>query len=182
MQLLSEDQAREWCETRGMDVQTGCPFAIRFRDAGAPSVRIAAPREGLGILSLTALLLAPWAAGPAEEAFPGGLVWLRDWDIWSEATERVGHALLRGVRAPHPRAGDVAGLPAHRLDAAEGTEARALLTLPLLFQWDAWLVPESADLAVFLSHDGFVRITAASPGAHDRVMECVRDGGWTILP
>ncbi|CAA9324925.1 MAG: hypothetical protein AVDCRST_MAG68-2031 [uncultured Gemmatimonadetes bacterium] len=60
-------------------------------------------------------------------------------------------------------------------------EAHSLLTLPLLFQWDAYLVPISASFVVFISHDGYIDVFAESSDEYNRLRDYFQTGGWSLM-
>jgi hypothetical protein len=68
--------------------------------------------------------------------FRGGLIWLVDWNIWSETTEAVGLAVLEAARIS-ANAPPVDAAPAQLFDPGEMLGAQIALGLPLLFGWDA---------------------------------------------
>jgi hypothetical protein len=112
-----------------------------------------------------------------ENAFGGALVWLTDWDIWSETIERVGLELLRGVRNSDNA---VRETPAHLFEPSEQVGTHVLLSLIMLFQWDAFLIPPVGRTIVRASHDGYVEISANSPEDMTFLKAWFEDGQWAV--
>lgn len=65
------------------------------------------------------------------------------------------------------------------MNAGEIAAAHSLLILSLIFQWDAYYVPGSKQFLAFVSHDGFVEITAGSAAFHQRLYNRFTRGGWS---
>jgi hypothetical protein len=100
-----------------------------------------------------------------EAQFEGAVLWVTDYAIWSPTFERVGLGLLDAL-APESKFGSSRIL---LFDRHELVYAQSILTLCLLFEWDAYLVPISGESIAFVSHDGPVQVTARTPGLFERL-------------
>jgi hypothetical protein len=88
------------------------------------------------------------------------VVWIRDWTIWGERLQDIGllhlDLLIDSVTDAKPSNSHIYVL--HRF---EWREAIALLTVPLLFGWDAHLLFRSAAALVNFSPHGEISVFAA---------------------
>ncbi len=123
-----------------------------------PAVASDLPERGLDIIGLTNVLSTLLEDGH----HPRTLVWLTEFGMWGDLEEAVGRKLwtqlLRGYRAPEEKKMEDA--PGLLFDEPEIEDQRAFLTVLLVFQWDAMLVPEHGSYFVRISHDGYVRFAA----------------------
>jgi hypothetical protein len=127
------------------------------------------------MLALGYVLLA--SAGDSEEDFPGGMVWINEWDIWSESFERVGWRTAQGLRGG-TGAPSLREAPGHLLASEEFVDAQALLLLPMLFQWDSHFVPSTGEFFVYMSHEGPLLIVASDRAVCDRLFARFEEGEW----
>jgi hypothetical protein len=114
-----------------------------------------------------------------ELDFAGGSLWLRDWNIWGEGSDRVGCTLLDAVRRTCEVPKPVAEAPIMLLAANELALAHSLLTLSFIFQWDAYYLAGSRRFVAFCSHDGYVDILSADPAVGARLLDRFTRGGWS---
>jgi hypothetical protein len=81
--------------------------------------------------------------------------------MWSDSYEVVGaklwKQLLRGYGHPQD---SIESAPGLLFEESDVDDQRAFLTVLMLFQWDATLVPEHGKYFVRISHDGYVQFTA----------------------
>lgn len=181
MKILSKEQATAWCEERGVYADTGGRrISLRYAAGEAPCLQASLALESARLIAMAHGLLLQDLAEPDTQDFAGALVWFRDWDIWNEASERAGARTLELVRRG-VAGGDVPPLhegPAHLFTPQEFADAHALLTIPLLFQWDVYVVPTSARCLATVSHDEYVRIVARTAPILSRIAERFRAGNW----
>jgi hypothetical protein len=183
MKSLSKEQAKEWCEERGIQPNTGSGLvSLQYSVSGPQCLQASLALEPPQLVALAHGLLLQDLADPDAHDFSGALVWFREWDIWNEASERAGARMLELVRCG--LAGqDVPPLheaPAHLFTPQEFVDAHVLLTIPALFQWDVFVVPGSARCFAQLSHDAYVRITARNTVILSRIVERFKHGNWNL--
>src|SRR6266540_280344 len=138
MQILRADEARSWCAQRSVEV--GRHNRLSYALSVSPQIEILSPEACPRLIALAYSLVAY----PEVEEFRGCLLWITQWGIWSDDSERVAMRMLNGLRPPTPDV-TLSQAPAHLFTAGEFADAHAFLAHPFLFQWDAWMVPESAD-------------------------------------
>lgn len=153
MQLLSDDQAIEWTQQRG----------VSGRNARHNVIRLSTPVAAPDIAGLAYMLAITAVPDYNEERFGGALIWLRRWEIWSESIDRQGYALLEGLRHTSGQADNMDVAPAMAFAPSEFIKATACLALPMLFQWDADFVSADGRFQAFVSHDGYVDVSARGP-------------------
>jgi len=165
MQRLSDSAAAEWCTGRGiqvggspaersLDIAESHPYTFRVR------MPVAAPRR----LALAHELLMI-GAGHEDTAFVGGMFWLTDWDIWTETVERAGRLLRCRLLGEHQAQTDAVDSQAELYSTDEGIEIQGAVTLALIFEWDAYVIPAVGDVLAFISHDGYVEFAATTDSA-----------------
>lgn len=181
MKRLEDVQAEHWCAERGLRVQ-GQLASTRVAIAGdeIQQFRVyltAGP--GYKMVSLAFTVLMGSATGDTTETFGGGLIWLQRWEIWSEDIDRVGYAFLGGLTSQPeaPLGGDIS--PAYEFEEGEFLTANAVLSLPLLFEWDAHFVPRSAQFIVFISHERHLDVFTRDQSEHQRLHSLFQDAGWS---
>ena len=74
-------------------------------------------------------------------------------------------------------------VPGHVFSPDEFADARAFWTVPIVFGWDAILVPEKSDYFVFNSHDEVICFVSRTEETHLRLLEEFKDwkpdeGDW----
>lgn len=92
------------------------------------------------------------------------LIWIRDWTIWNDRSQEIGLRNLNLLVGDHS-----ATAQAFLLEPAEWRETIALLTVPLLYGWDAHLFFRSGMVLVDISHHGTVTITSRDEADLERV-------------
>jgi hypothetical protein len=174
MKLLAEREVEHWCMERGMEVSSS--GRVMFKDQSHRVMAVVRPPESPRRVALAYALLSLDCSAGDEADFKGCLLRITNMDIWSPALDRAGQRLLEAF------------LPNARSDAYlswwftpdEFVGAHALLTLPLLFEWDAYLVSGSAHLAVYISHDGPVEISTKMQPVLENTAERLEEWGWQV--
>jgi len=158
MKLMTDGEAASWCTERGLTVE-GKPSVVRIGLATRGSTfRVPLEEDATAIVSLAYMLLTTPLRDHSDDRFDGALLWMRRWEIWSETVDRVGYELLKGLRNGHP--GSLRESPAQLFEHGEIVAANAAIVLPMLFQWDATVIPANASMVVAISHDGYLDVTA----------------------
>lgn len=178
MELLSSDQAKEWCRERGLAIQSDFPFSIEFPPENGTPLGVPLPRDAQRSIALANVILMSVVEEDDEDRFEGGLLWFRDWNIGSETVQRVGLNLLQRVRGSPTDVYDLSGRPAHLLDRSQLVTAQTLLMLPMVFRWDAYYVPHSGRWLAFVSHEGFVQVQTQSELLASELAGRFDRGGW----
>ena len=153
MQQLSDVEAEAWCASKGLTVAPGLASARIQLPIQTPRVRLVTRGNAVTLAGLAySLLLSP--SLPRDEAhFEGALVWLQRWELWSESIDRMGYALIGGLRGERAESAGLDQRPAQLFGPEEFVQASACLLIPLIFQWDAFLIPSNGRMVVFMSHE-----------------------------
>lgn len=179
MILLSDNDARLAIRERGLEVGSGSPRErIVFARGEPPAVRITTPTKSLDQVALAYSLLMSSVHSDDEQDFPGGILWLQDWNIWSEVPERVGMALFDGLRGFAGFAKPTDEQAALLYDSSELVRLHSALSLVLMFQWDAHYVPSAGGFFAFASHEGYVDIHARTDAHRNALHVRLSEGHW----
>src|SRR3989449_6216296 len=90
MHALGFEDARQWCLARGIRADLARLVSLSFQGGSSNCLEIPLPREATRSMALAYILLMTLVPDDDESKFEGVLVWIRQWGIWSETTERVG--------------------------------------------------------------------------------------------
>jgi hypothetical protein len=149
MKRIDFDNLAAWCHEHGYELQEWKPVLPGCRK----QVELALPNEIQNLPELIDDLVTFESAGSEW------LVWIRDWTIWNDRSQEVGlrHLdLLVGTAC----ADDVKTLGhIYLLQESEWRETMALLTLPILYGWDAHLFYRSGAALVDVSPHGQIRVS-----------------------
>lgn len=171
MQLLTDQEADAWARAAG-----AAPDALLSpagRGAGRP-VRVHVPGEAHGAVGLAYALVTTRIPNHDEARFPGALLWLLRWEIWSESIDGAGYVLLDALRGYANRETAIGESPGHLFGPGSFAAAHACLSLPMLFRWDALYLTPDAALAAFISHEGYVDLTCRDERMHQDCLERFR--------
>jgi hypothetical protein len=151
MKLIDKKACLEWCSDR--EIKSFGITQICFARNQGTKVVIPLPKEFLKCVSLMLALEAIF-----EESTSNSLLWIRDWDMWSEKTDGIGIAYWKHFR---PDAGRelLLEFPGHLFSTGDGESLRALLLLPIVFQWDAQWFSNSGESIISIKHDGLLEIS-----------------------
>ncbi len=69
--------------------------------------------------------------------------------------------------------------PAHLFAPDEIYEAHSYLLLPVIFGWDASLIPDSGDYFVSISHHGVERVVCRNAGTYEQLRNRLKD--WSPI-
>lgn len=178
MNLVSDTSAVEWCLERRLAADGALPATrISFMDGSEHRMRIPVRGSPVEIVAMAYVLLMSGVPDDDERNFAGGLLWLQDWDIGSETTERVGLMWLRGSRCSAEPDCAIKDCPAELFEQTEFPAAQAALALPLMFQWDAYLIPVSGGYLVYCSHHGHVDIVTRDRVDHQAMLQRFGEAG-----
>jgi hypothetical protein len=172
VQSLDSGAVATWSERRSIVVDGNALSFANGRDYRC--VEINRPSDATRRLALAYSLLMTGVPDDDEGKFEGCLLWVTDYAIWSPTLERIGIGFL-DLLIPEPaRAAGRTVL----LSAQEIVAAQSILSLCLLFDWDAYLVPNSGEFIAFVSHDRPVQVAARTPRLFEAFFERFDDEPW----
>jgi len=169
MRTVSDAEAQEWCVKRGFVVEHDFPLRAAPQFDGARRFRLQIPDEATATVGLAYVLLMSGVREGVEANFDGAVVWFRRWELWSESIDRVGQFMLEAVRDTLKNDGPLDEKPALVYSERELIPAHASLSLPMLFQWDAFYCPHGGQLFAAISHHGALEVLAPSEAYSDLV-------------
>jgi hypothetical protein len=162
MRAIDFPDFAEWCKANGYALENwrpSLPSATRH-------LRLQLPDD---VQDLAQLLHDLVHLDAGEER----LVWLRDWTIWGERSQEIGlrhwDLLVKSLRGSEELRASILVLK-----EGEWREAIALLSVPVLYGWDAHLMFRSAGALVSFSHDGWIGVSLRD-GVHEVLDSWARD-------
>jgi hypothetical protein len=150
MDLIEKQHCLEWCSSRR--IKSSGMAHIDFFDPKKHKIAISLPKEFLKCIPLVLALETTF-----EMEMVGSLLWIRDWGIWSEKTEAIGIAYWKKFR-PEKNRDLLTEYPGHLFSENDAESLRALLLLPILFQWDAQWITPSGEAIANVKHDASLEI------------------------
>lgn len=181
MLYLTPLDASGWCATRGVWTRGDTPSSkLAIGNGLSQRFRFEPPIDPAGRVALANAIAVPRVLSTGDETFAGGLVWLRDWDIWSNTVERVGLELLRSVFRV-VAGSSVRGTPARWYGPGELVQFQTAISLVLLFEWEADIVLEAGSPAFHISHERYVEVATKEVSEHEALQKCFLSA-WKQLP
>src|SRR5581483_2927555 len=151
MTPMSIDDCQAWCNRRG--VAASKKQHLDFI-GDSHLVELALPRIGRDCVGLSNILSTQLEG----DHHPETLLWLTEYGMWSDSYETVGIKLwtqmFRGYGYQQESIRPTEGL---LFAEAETDDQRAFLSIPLILQWDAALVPVHGKYLVRMTHHGQVQ-------------------------
>jgi hypothetical protein len=152
MEKINFSDLANWCAACGYHLEDWVPSLVK----AAEQVQLALPNEPQALAELIDDLTN------LEPAETERLIWVRDWTIWNERSQEIGLRHLRLLVDSAPSSVSEVKGHVYILQPSEWREAIALLTVPILYGWDAHLFFGSGTVLVDVSHDGYVSVSFRS--------------------
>jgi hypothetical protein len=184
MKTLTWEQAAEWANSVGLSATVdrsiqeypsgdgkrervcGINKSIYFPNED-PALRLTLPLPQIPYqVAYLANALLPYSES-AE--FQPCLLWMTDWGIWSEVSERVAKLLVETFRLARGESNLLIETPAHLFGKTEAADAQTLLTIAIVFGWDCYIIPEHGKHYALTSHDEYIEVVSASATIHERL-------------
>jgi hypothetical protein len=156
---------RQWCKERGIEVNSKNRLVYQQADIHCLSIAIE------DVTKLAEYLMPAWI----DVSFNGALFWIREKGIWGEFSESTGSKILSQLRLANGEAKPFENTPCSLCTKDEIFELHSFFLLPLIFGWDAFLVPEDASYEVFVSHDGFVGVACRTSEKYEEIKGRLHD-------
>ncbi len=171
MRSLTEGEIGRWCETRGLRITAD--GYLRYEPESWHCFDVGLEGKASAVVGLAGFLTPSWEDAPSG----GALFWVVERGIWGDLSETMGATLMEKMRRADGEMGPLERSPGHLFGPSEEPEAEAYVLLPLLFWWDAFLVAESGDYFVFISHDGEAVVVGRTAEKAEEVRQRVE--GWS---
>jgi len=183
MKTLTWEQAAEWTNSVGLSATVDRSIQEYPTEDGKgqrvyrinksicflneePALRLILPLPQLPYqVAYLANKLLPYSES-AE--FQPCLLWMTDWGIWSEVSERVAKSLFECFRFAHGEQSLLIDTPGHLFGETESVDAQTLLTIAIVFGWDCYVIPEHGRYYALTSHDEYLEIVSSSAAVHHR--------------
>lgn len=169
MRFLTEKEARTWCAELGIGI-TQDRF-VRFPGGGSKELEIELKGPAYSVIALSNYLVPSWE----PESFRGAVLWIRSWGIGNDDSERTGMRIIEQMRLASGESRPLSDTPAILFEQHEMPEMYSYFVLPLLFGWDAFLIPVAQDYMVYVSHDEIAFIISKTQDAHDSARRRLKD-------
>ena len=170
MKFLSVEEIRKWCITRGLRI--GSRDFLYYDGRTEHCFSVGLEEKPSAVIALANYLVPTWEDGPV---FEGALLWIRERGVWSDYSEHVGEMIVRQMSLGKGGVEPLEARPGFYFGPQELFEMHSYLLIPMLVGWDAFLVPESEEYFLFVSHDGVVgvisRTQQKSEQLHKRVLD-----------
>ena len=178
MKFLSAGEICVWCEANGLKVTSDGFLYYDTPNLYCFSV-------GLEVKPPRAIALADYLVPTWKDfSFEGALLWIREPGISGDYADKTGAMILQQMRLGKGESELLEKRPGHLFSAEELFEMHSYFVIPMLFGWDAFLIPERKDYFIFVSHDGVVGVISRTPQTSEALYERVfdwhpqQDKGW----
>jgi hypothetical protein len=173
MKRLNFEDAARWCSSKGIP---GFPSSLADSD---PPSRFTIPlhREFPKVLALGYTIIMTGLSEDSEGAFEGGLLWFREWGIWSETSDRVGWHIVSRLCGRDAQF-DLGKTPGLLFDQSELVAVHATLVQPMAFGWDADWASQSGRFLLSISHERIITAAGVDPGETNEFFARFKHGGW----
>lgn len=152
LKFFTTEETKSWCETHGLKV-TDNRF-LHYENQHC--ITIVLKEEPSRVIALADYLVPTWEDVP----FEGALLWIRQRGVWGDHSEKTGAMIVQLMRLAKGEVESLEVRPGHLFGPEELFEMHSHFVIPMLFGWDAFLVPENPDYFVFVSHDGVVEVVS----------------------
>ena len=160
MWCLSGDESKRRCEGQSFAIdESGLPIIVERKYC------VKAPLSNMNWSRLN------WLAECLTshlEPFDDCLLWVTLWGVWPSGENL--HLFYR-LRESYGERRLLQDAPGHLFLKHETTDLVSFVQLALLSGWDFYLLPTPASAAVFVSHDGFIKLHTDDGDAVNRLME-----------
>jgi len=169
MKFFTTQEAKGWCEARGLKVTDN--HYLRYEPEHPHCFTVGLEDKPSSVIAMAEYLMPSWEEVP----FEGALLWIRERGIWGDHSERTGGVIIEQMRLARGEAAALAERPAHLFSRDEVYETHSFFLIPVLFGWDAFLVPECGDYFVFASHDGVAEVVGRTANKAEELQARMKD-------
>jgi len=162
MKFLDNLEIQNWCESRALlaNADGRLYYDLERFYCLTIGLDIKKPENLVGLASRLVLMAHDYT-------YNGALLWVTQRDIWPDYSEKTGAKMIELMRLARGETAQLEDRPGHLFGPDDYYEMQSYLLLPLLFGWDAFIVPEGEDYFVFISHDSVVAVVSRTPEVHE---------------
>jgi hypothetical protein len=166
MKILTDLDTLEWLQKR--EIRTDELGHLSFgQGKKATLLSLSPPTTREAITAIAVNLIEVLSSG--ENPLVGWLLWLKDFDIWSNEVEEVGWTLIEAVTKMQPQLN--VNSRAFLFESHESATLKAALLVPILFSWDAYLIRGDGAVLVRIDHDDHSSILTISDAVLQEMKE-----------
>jgi hypothetical protein len=169
MKALTIEEVRKWCNAHGLKVTSN---RFLFYDIENPyCFSIGLEDKPSRVIALADYLVPTWK----DVSFGGALLWIRERGIWGDHSENTGAMIVQQMRLGKGETEPLERRPGQLFGPEELFEMHSYLVIPMLFGWDAFLIPEGKDYFLFVSHDGVIGVVSRTQQTSEQMYQRVLD-------
>lgn len=176
MQLVSSQERNDWLRHRSLSVLP--KGQVHYKDSPVHKFRLKLPTDGLQLIRLTNVL----SAHIEGDAHPQTLSWIEEWNMWGADIEEMGRLYVEKLSVGFGVLFNIDQKTALLFTEAELLWQRAFIFLPMLFQWDAYFVPDHGNYVLFVSHDAFVEFSSRNADTAEKLKNLLQVWHPVVLP
>lgn len=169
MKFFTSEECRSWCKVHQLEVTAD--RYLRYGGEHPLCFTVKLDDKPNGVIGLADYLIPTWDDLP----FEGALLWIREKGVWSDFSEHTGAMIVQQMRLAKGETAPLGERPGQLFGPEELLEMHSYFLIPLLFGWDAFLVPQGRGYFIFVSHDGFVEVVSRSAEILEQVRQRVID-------
>jgi hypothetical protein len=174
MEFLTGEQVRVWFAARGLEINSS--RYLNYDSEKLHCFSVSLEEKASRVIALADYLVPTWPDVP----FAGALFWIRERGVWGDFSENASAMMLQQMRLAKGESKPLGEFPGQLFAADELVEFHSYFLLPLLFGWDAFVVPEGKDYFLFVSHDGIVEVVSRKAETLEELLQRVSD--WNPKP
>jgi hypothetical protein len=169
VKFFTTEEAKSWCQARGL--KATADRYLHYEPESPHCFTIGLDDKPSRVIALADYLVPTWEDVP----FEGALLWIRERGIWGDFSENTGDMIVQQMRLAKGETEPLEKRPGHLFGREELFEMHSYFVMPLLFGWDAFLVPEGKDYFLFVSHDGVVGVVCRTQETYEELFHRARD-------
>jgi hypothetical protein len=169
MRFLTTEEARLWCNAHALKVTSSRFLYYEVENMHCFSVGL--EDKPYRVIGLADYLVPTWE----DVSFSGALLWIRERGVWGDFPENTGDMIIQQMRLAKGETEPLEKRPGHLFGPEELIEMHSYFLIPLLFGWDAFLIPEGKDYFLFVSHDSVVGVVCRTHATYEELYRRVRD-------
>lgn len=176
MRFVTTEEARAWCVSRGLKVTADRYVYYDLEESHCFTIGL--EEKPSRVIALADYLVPTWREVP----FEGAILWIRERGVWGDHSEKSGAMTIQKMRRADGESEPLESRPGHVFGPEELFEMHSYFLIPLLFGWDAFLIPENKDYFLFVSHDGVVEVVSRTAENSEEVRLRVLDWSPRGMP
>ncbi len=172
MRVLTSEESRVWFEKVSLSMSDPTEGHLRFSTESKFGFRLSIPLETPSAVCLAGDLLR----FEDETSFYGGFFWLTNWDIGTPLIERCGLKMIERMRSGFGATASIDNAPGHLFRTDEIVDLHAFITIPMIFQWDAYYVPNGSRYFAYIRSNSSLYIVTQDETLHNQLLLHLK--GW----